>query len=87
VKGGVLLFAQSRSTRHRVLRKLDLELHSTDWTTLDDGHQALLVDGAGFDGGSGAFFVNHGDDLHAVGSLAPIIDGYVGCVVIRPDGR
>jgi hypothetical protein len=24
--------------------------------------------------------------VHAVGSLAPIVDGYVGCIVIRPDG-
>jgi hypothetical protein len=24
--------------------------------------------------------------VHLVGSLAPLIDGYVGCVVIRPDG-
>jgi hypothetical protein len=24
--------------------------------------------------------------LHAVGSLAPIVDGYIGCIVIRPDG-
>jgi hypothetical protein len=33
-----------------------------------------------------AYFANAGDDLHAVGSLAPLIDGDVGCVVIRPDG-
>jgi hypothetical protein len=37
-------------------------------------------------GGKGAFFANAGDDLHAVGSLAPIIEGAVGCIVIRPDG-
>jgi hypothetical protein len=24
--------------------------------------------------------------VHAVGTLAPIIDGYIGCIVIRPDG-
>ena len=46
----------------------------------------LLVNGGGIDGGNGAFFANAGDDLHAVGSLAPIIDGHVGCVVIRRDG-
>ena len=37
-------------------------------------------------GGDGAFFANAGDDVHAVGTLAPIIDGAVGCVVVRPDG-
>jgi hypothetical protein len=50
------------------------------------GGHLLLVDGGGIDGGSGAFFVNHGADVHAVGTMAPLIDGYVGCVVIRPDG-
>ena len=24
--------------------------------------------------------------MHAVGSLAPIVEGYVGCIVIRADG-
>jgi hypothetical protein len=48
--------------------------------------RALLVDGSGIDGGNGAYFANAGDDLHAVGSLAPIIDGYIGCIVIKPDG-
>jgi hypothetical protein len=24
--------------------------------------------------------------VHAVGTLAAIIEGYVGCIVIRPDG-
>ena len=66
--------------------ELDLDQNEVEWTTLDDGHEALLVNGAGFDGGDGAFFANSGDDLHAVGSLAPIVDGYVGCIVIRPDG-
>jgi hypothetical protein len=27
-----------------------------------------------------------GKDVHAVGSLAPIVEGHVGCIVIRPDG-
>jgi hypothetical protein len=66
--------------------ELDLEQHEIEWTTLDDGSEALLVDGGGIDGGSGAFFANHGEDVHAVGSLAPIIDGAIGCIVIRPDG-
>ena len=54
--------------------------------TLDDGHEALLVNGGGIDGGKGAYFATAGDDLHAVGSLAPILDGWIGCIVIAPDG-
>jgi hypothetical protein len=64
---------------------LDLDQHEIKWTALDDGHQALLLDGGGFDCGTGIFFCNAGNDLHAVGSLAPIVGGYVGCIVIRPD--
>jgi hypothetical protein len=66
--------------------ELDLEQNRTEWRKLDDGHQALLVNGGGIDGGTGAYFANAGDDVHAVGTLAPIIDGYIGCIVIRPDG-
>jgi hypothetical protein len=53
--------------------------------THDDGHEALLVNGAGFDGGTGGYFANAGHDVHAVGSVAPLAD-VIGCVVIRPDG-
>lgn len=66
--------------------ELDLEQQSVEWMTLEDGHEALLVNGGGIDGGAGAYFANAGEDVHAVGSLAPIIDGYIGCIVIRPDG-
>jgi hypothetical protein len=38
------------------------------------------------DGGSGGYFANYRDDLHAVGSVASIIEGHLGCIVIRPDG-
>ena len=38
------------------------------------------------DGGNGAFFANAGDDVHAVGLVAPLVPGHVGCIVIRPDG-
>jgi hypothetical protein len=48
--------------------------------------EALLVNGGGIDGGAGAHFANYGDDVHAVGTLAPIVDGDIGCIVIRPDG-
>jgi hypothetical protein len=65
--------------------ELDLEQNQVEWMTLDDGHEALLVNG-GIEGGDGAYFANAGEDLHAVGTMAPLIDGYVGCVVIRPDG-
>ena len=62
--------------------ELDLEAQAVEWTALDDGHQALLVNGGGIDGGDGAFFANCGADVHAVGSVGR----HVGCVVIRPDG-
>jgi hypothetical protein len=42
-------------------------------TTLDDGSEALLVDGGGIDGGTGGYFANAGEDVHAVGSLDPIV--------------
>jgi hypothetical protein len=35
--------------------ELHLDQQSLEWTTLDDGHEALLVNGGGFDGGQGAF--------------------------------
>ncbi len=35
--------------------------------------------------GGYAYFANHGDDLHAFGSLDPLVPGHVGCVVIKPD--
>jgi hypothetical protein len=53
------------------LPELDLAQQSVEWTTLPDGGEVLLVDG---------------DDLHAYGSLDPIVPGHVGCVVIEPDG-
>jgi hypothetical protein len=68
--------------------ELDLDEHDVKWITLPkpDGHEALLLDGGGIDGGNGVHFANSGDDVHAVGSLAPIADGYIGCIVIQPDG-
>ncbi len=66
--------------------ELDLDRNEVEWTTLPDGHEALLVNGGGFDGGDGAYFANAGDGVHAVGSMAPILEGHVGCVVIHPDG-
>jgi hypothetical protein len=65
---------------------LDLDQHEVEWITLDDGHEALLVDGGGLDGGNGVYFANAGEDVHAVGSLAPVIADSIGCIVIRPDG-
>jgi hypothetical protein len=50
---------------------------------LDDGHEALLVDAGGIDGGNGTYFANNGDDVHAVGTLDPIVEGYVGCIANR----
>ena len=31
-------------------------------------------------------FTNCGEDVHVVGIMAPLIEGHLGCVVIRPDG-
>lgn len=67
------------------LPELDLDREEIDWMPLDDGHQALLVNGGGIDGGDGVYFANAGEDVHAVGSLGPIVEGYVGCIVIRPE--
>src|SRR5262245_29412794 len=47
--------------------ELDLDDERVEWTTLDDGHEALLVNGGGVDGGNGAFFANCGPDVHVVG--------------------
>jgi hypothetical protein len=38
--------------------------------------------GDGLDGGAGTSFANAGEDLHAVGSLAPLADA-IGCIVIK----
>jgi hypothetical protein len=66
--------------------ELDLDQNEVEWTTLPDGHEALLVNGGGIDGGDGAFLANAGDDLHVVGGLGSLMPGHVGCIVIRPDG-
>jgi hypothetical protein len=66
--------------------ELDLDANEVEWTTLDDGAEALLVNGGGIDGGEGAYFANAGEDVHAVGSLDPIVPGHVGCIVIKSDG-
>ena len=66
--------------------ELDLDEQTVEWTELPDGHEALLVNGGGINGGDGAYFANAGEDLHVVGPTAPLIPGYVGCIVIGPDG-
>ncbi len=68
---------------------LDLDQHEIEWKTLPDGGEALVVDGGGFDGGPGWFFVNapdDSDDIHAVGPTAPLAPGKIGCVLIHGDG-
>lgn len=47
--------------------EVDLEQHAVEWAELDDGHEALLVDGGGIDGGDGAYFATAGEDVHAAG--------------------
>jgi hypothetical protein len=54
--------------------ELDLDKHEVEWSTLPDGHEALHI------GDGGDYFANCADDLHAYGSLDPIIPGYIGCV-------
>jgi hypothetical protein len=56
--------------------ELDLNRNEIEWRTLNDGHEALLVNGGGIDGGDGAYFANAGQDVHAVGSLAPFAAGW-----------
>ncbi len=65
--------------------ELDLAQRSVEWDELPDGAQGLLVDGGGVDGGNGMTVANCGDDVHAIGSLAPLVDA-IGCIVIKPDG-
>jgi hypothetical protein len=65
--------------------ELHLDTEQIDWMKLPDGHQALLVNGGGIDGGDGVYFANGGEDLHAVGSFAPLA-ALVGLMVIQPDG-
>ena len=48
--------------------------------------RGAVVNGGGIDGGDGTHLVNYGDDVHAYGSVDPLVPGHVGCVVIRPDG-
>jgi hypothetical protein len=68
------------------LPELDLDQRSVEWDTLPDGHEALLVDGGGFDGGNGSYFANYGDDVHSVGSVDPLVPGHIGLIEIKPDG-
>jgi hypothetical protein len=44
------------------LPELNLDRRQIEWTTLDDGHEALLVNGGGIDGGHGTHFANAGED-------------------------
>jgi hypothetical protein len=67
--------------------ELDLSQRSVEWIEMPDGAQGLAVDGGGFDGdGNGFTFANAGEDVHAIGTLAPIFPGWIGCIVLKPDG-
>ena len=66
--------------------EVDLARDAVEWMTLPDGVEALLVNGGAIDGGDGGYFINYREDVHAYGSVDPIIPGHVGCIVIRPDG-
>lgn len=45
-----------------------------------------MIDGGGFDGGNGYFIANAGDDLHVMGTMAPMISRAIGLVAIHADG-
>jgi hypothetical protein len=60
--------------------ELKLDQYELEWSTLPAGAEALHI------GNGGDYFANCGEDLHAYGGLAPIVPGYIGCIVIRPDG-
>lgn len=65
---------------------LDLDRHRIEWLTLEDGHEALLLDGGGMDGGDGFFIANDGGDLNVIGPTAPLLPGGIGCIVVDADG-
>ena len=52
----------------------------------DEVPEALLVNGGGIDGATAPWLANAGEDVTGIGSLAPLIAGYLGCIVLRPDG-
>ena len=69
------------------LPDIDLDGHSIEWIEMpDDGSEALMIDGGGIDGENGFTIASHGDDLHVVGPTAPLIPGFVGCIVVKRDG-
>lgn len=70
------------------LPELSLDDYSIEWATLPDGGEALVIDGGGFDGGSGYFIANSpvGDDLHLVGPTTPLVPGKIAALAIHPDG-
>jgi len=53
--------------------ELDLKQRTVEWTEMPDGAPGLV-------------FATAGADLPAVGPTSPLIEGSIGCVVIRPDG-
>jgi hypothetical protein len=59
--------------------EIKLEKYELSWGTLEDGYGGSVAR-------CGEYFANYGEYLHAYGSLAPIIGGCIGCIVIKPDG-
>jgi hypothetical protein len=66
--------------------QLDLDRQLVEWRMLPDGHEALLVNGGGIDGGKGAYFRQPLRGRTRRGVAGPLVPGHVGCIVIRPDG-
>jgi hypothetical protein len=65
---------------------------STSSSTRSSGRRSRMATklcssmAAGSTAARAAFLANAGEDVHVVGSVAPLIDGYVGCIEIKPDG-
>ena len=82
--------SKAKRGRHRSLNRAAITIACPEeeierlWRSFRSG---VCRRGGGIDGGSGIYFANAGEDVHAVGSLAPAFPA-VGCIVIiRPGGR
>jgi hypothetical protein len=51
--------------------EIDLDRQTVEWTTLDDGSEALLVNGGGIDGGNARAIQEEHRTHHGCGRLLP----------------
>jgi hypothetical protein len=66
--------------------ELNLDQYEVGWHKLPDGHEALVLDGGGMDGGNGMYLANAGDDVTVIGPTAPLAAGGLACVVVDAKG-